>query len=234
MPHPAIAPPEFSAPTRQLPADLTDAERAALLVAAAPNPPQAQLHASHRDLGRVLAPICQAAEELHLTMQVRLRVRLAVLRTMAATGRAYPTWDPSTWAEAARGAGHNAPSVLAVAHRLGCLTGEDALAFVVRPTWFAYRVFGHEAVEGELHRVQEYLENVGYGRKTARDFMLSSALSRLILLAGRPKLEAITVDMLEAVHSQIELGIERRRALFRIGRALHGLGLLPRDMPHRV
>jgi len=234
MTDPAIAPPGTPAATRQLPADLTHAERAALLVAVVPSPPQGQLRASHRDLGRVLAPIYSAAEELRLTTRVLLRVRLAVLRTMAATGTAYPTWDQPTWAAAARAAGRNAPNVLAVAHRLGCLTSEDVLAFGVRPTWFAYRLFGHAALKRELHRVQEYLENVGYGRKAPADPMLSGALSRLILLAGSPKLEAITIDVIEAAHNQIELGIERRRAFFRIGRALHGLGLLPREIPCRT
>jgi integrase len=171
------------------------------------------------------------AGELELARHALLRVRLAVLRTMAATGTAYSKWDRATWAAAAQAADHNASNVLAVAHKLGCLTSEDILAFRVHPTRFAYRIFGHTAIKAELHRVQEYLRTVGYGQKTPQDPMLSAALSRLLLLAGRPKLEAITVDLLEAVHNQAQPRSELRRAFFRLGRVLCGLGLLPREIP---
>ncbi|MCL4369472.1 MAG: tyrosine-type recombinase/integrase [Chloroflexi bacterium] len=234
MSDPAIAPPEFPAATRQLPADLTHAERAALLVAAAPTSSQGQLRASHQDLGRVLAPIYQAAKELTLAESALLGVRLAVLRTMAATGTAYPTWDRATWSAAARAAGCYAPKVLALAHRLGRLASTDVLAFGVRPTRLARRLFGRAALERELHRVQEYLETAGYGRKAPQDPMLSGGLARLLPLAGRPKLEALTVNMIEAAHNQAEPGSELRSAYFRLGRALRAMGLLPREIPFRA
>ena len=52
-------------------------------------------------------------------------------------------------------------------------------------------------------------------------------------MVGSPQLEALTVELLEAVHQEAPRGSSRRRATFRLARSLHGMGLLPRAIPHR-
>src|SRR5919108_1470689 len=90
------------------------------------------------------------------------------------------------------------------------------------------------SVRRELGRVQRYLHSVGYSPKGGHSTGLYTALLHLFGVVGTPQLEALTVEVLEDVHRQAPSGSSLRRATFRLARALHGMGLLPRAILHRA
>jgi integrase len=147
---------------------------------------------------------------------------------MHASGTAYGAWDLSTWMAVAQTAGEHAASTLAVGCWLGIFTSQQALAAGVQPLHFARRLFGRAAVEHQVGRVQQYLHTVGYGPTSADHPCFVTALATLMLRVGRVELEAMTIDAIEAAHRAAPPRSPRRSAYFRLARALHGMGLLPR------
>ena len=89
------------------------------------------------------------------------------------------------------------------------------------------------AVRRELHRVRDHLQAVGYAPGRSRTHGLFTALAHLFALTGEARLETLTVELLEATHRGAPPRSARRRATFQLARALHGMGLLPRAIPHR-
>ena len=78
-----------------------------------------------------------------------------------------------------------------------------------------------------------YLQAVGYGSASLNNHTLPAVLGRLLLLAGRPELEALTFDLIKAAHRQAPVGSQARMAYVRLSRVLHGMGFLPRPIPKR-
>ncbi len=175
-------------------------------------------------------PVDAAGRALRLAPRTRSAIRRVLLREMVISGEAYGAWDPPTWVTVARTAGEHAASTLAVGCFLGAFTGEQALAAGVQPLHFARRLFGREAIEHEVGRVRRYLHAVGYGPTSADHPCFVTALAALLLRIGRVELEAITVEAIEAAHSAAPPRSPRRTAYFRLARALHGMGLLPRPI----
>ncbi len=90
-----------------------------------------------------------------------------------------------------------------------------------------------EDVRRELHRVRDHLRAVGSAAAGTGASGLFTALAHLFALTGEARLETLTVEWLEAVHRGAPPRSSRRRATCRLARALHGMGLLPRAIPHR-
>ncbi len=198
---------------------------------------RSQLLAARRAVTRLLAPLDAAGQDLGLPRATRRHVERTILGVVHATKMVYGRWDSATWLRAGRDAGRLEANVLAVGYRLGHLSGPEVLAAGVQPTLFARRVFGQTVLEREVERVRTYLHTVGYGPSALRQHSLPSVLARLFLLAGRPSLEAVTVDLLQVLHQQMPPASERRSACFRLARALHGMGLIPRPIaahPYRT
>ena len=126
-------------------------------------------------------------------------------------------------------------AVLAMGIHLGGLTGADALT-VEKPeaTTLARRLFGSQAVDGEVERVRAYLRTVGYGVHSTYWAALMTAISRLLVHAGRAELEAITFEALAQAHAASPPRSTCRRAYYRVAHALHGMGLLPHGLKRRV
>src|SRR5438270_968146 len=61
-----------------------------------------------------------------------------------------------------------------------------------------------------------------------------TAISRLLVHAGRAELEAITFDALAQAHAASPPQSTNRRAYYRVAHALHGMGLLPHGLKRRV
>jgi len=225
----------YSAPLDLLPVELTSAERSALSGLVAPHlsreQPLPESPAPLAQLRRLLEPLTRAGEALSLDSQAARAVERAILHAMQATGRAYAVWDLQTWASTARSAGPRAAAVLAVACHLGCLSPAEALTLGVQPTAFARRLFGRAALDREVGRVLGYLQGIGYSRSSLSSKTPSGALTRLLLLAGRPKLEALTVELLEAAYGQASASSKLHGAYPRLRRALRGMDLLPRAGP---
>ncbi len=90
-----------------------------------------------------------------------------------------------------------------------------------------------ETVRRELERVRDYQRMVGYALEGSRSLGLYTLLTDLFMTVNSPRLEALTVELLEAVHQEAPPRSTRRRATFRLARSLHGMGLLSRAIPHR-
>src|SRR5258707_1080242 len=174
-----------------LPIHLTPTERDALAALAAMELEPAVHREAHKTLHSVLAPIEEAARTLRLVARTRSAIRKVILQGMCESGEAYGTWSVPTWAAVARTAGEHAMSTMAIGCWLGAFTSEQALAVGVQPLHFARRLFGREAVEYQIERVQQYLKSVGYGPTSADHPGFVTALATLIVRTGHVELEAM-------------------------------------------
>jgi integrase len=225
--------PRASSRRAQLPRELSETEWRALSVAVAPGGQHVR-QAARAVLRGVLEPIASAGEVLNLDLRATRWVQRSVLRGMVIHDSACGSWDAPTWMAVARTAGFFRPNVLAVAYRLGSMTGDQILASGVHPTHLARRLFGRPKLESELTRVRSYLQAVGYGRAALDDNTLASSLAMLFVQIGRAELEALTVEVIQAAHLAAPVGSDRRATYYRLAHALHGMGILPRGIPQRA
>jgi integrase len=205
--------------------DITAEEADALTVAAQLDKGKQLPPGVRQALVRHLQPLEETARRRHFDAVSLYTVRRAIVRTIAASGTAYAVWDALTWAAAAHGAGTHFATVLDVAHSLGCIRPMEVLAAGVKPTNFARRLFGTEAVAQEQQRVIDYLCSIGYRRDERMFHGVRTMTSRLLICVGEGHLEAITADLLGEMLRQYRAP-SLRRALYKIGQALHGVGIL--------
>jgi hypothetical protein len=204
---------------------ITSAEADALTIAARLDKGKQLPLEVRQALGRHLQPLEEEARRRRLDVVATSALRRAMVRTMAASGTAYAVWDTLTWATAARGAGTHFATVLGLAHSLGCIRPMEVLAAGVKPTNFARRLFGTEAVAREHQRVIDYLRSIGYRHDERMFHGVVTMTSRLLICVGECHLEAITADLLGEVLTQYGAP-SLRRALYKIAQALHGVGIL--------
>jgi hypothetical protein len=67
-------------------------------------------------------------------------------------------------------------------------------------------------VRWELERVRNYQRSVGYALEGSRSLGLYTLLTDLFMTIGEPRLEELSVELLEAVHRAAPHGSSRRRA----------------------
>jgi hypothetical protein len=182
----------------------------------------------------VLDPLREEGEALGLEIKTIRTVQRSVLEGMCTRGVACGAWDAPTWVAVAARAGSFRPNVLAVAYDFGRLSGEQILAAGVHPTHLARRLFGQPTLDGEVMRVRNHLQAVGYGWAALDDNTLSSTLANLFIQVGQAKLEALTLEVIQAAHHAAPVASDRRSSLYRLAHALHGMGLLPHGITHRV
>lgn len=223
----ALASADCTTARGELPVELTPAERAVLSGLTMECLPLGQHSPESRVLQRLIEPLSRAGQELVQESSVRSAVERAILGRVQATGISYGAWSAQTWSSVAQSADCCSADVLAVACHLGCLSPADALAFGVKPTHFARRLLGQVAVDRAVERVLTYLQGIGYSRDSQSTRIVSGAVTRLLLLAGRPELEALTVELLEEAHSQASPASELRVAYPRLRRGLYEMGLFP-------
>ncbi len=215
------------------PVDFTISERSALVTALAPRQLSAPLRAARRQLRRFLAPLEDVATALGLPESSRQRVQRFVLLGMLERDTAWGCWDATTWIEVAHSAGFYRANVLAVAARLGAITGRDLVRLCGQPTNLARRLFGRPALEREVGRVQNYLQTVGYGSKAGNYESLVAAIATLLIQAGNADLTAINLELIESAYAAQPSGSAAGTAYFRIAHVLHGMGILPRGIALR-
>ena len=150
-----------------LPIQLTQAQGDALAALVTRDLDPALHREAPKTLRPILVPIDDAARALRLVPRTRSAIRKVMLQGMRESGAAYGAWSVPTWAAVARTAGEHAMSTMAIGCWLGAFTSDQALAVGVQPLHFARRLFGWEAVEYQVGRVQQYLKSVGYGPTSA-------------------------------------------------------------------
>lgn len=94
-------------------------------------------------------------------------------------------------------------------------------------TPIAERVFGSAAVVAADERVAAILEGAGYPR--GKPVYLRRVVSLLLLVAGSPRLEAVTLEHLDAAYAEGNLPESARRTVHRVSRALELAGLTARS-----
>ena len=126
-------------------------------------------------------------------------------------------------------------STLAIGCWLGAFTSEQALGVGVQPLHFARRLFGREAVEYQVGGVQQYFKVRRIRTNQRRPSGLCHPALATLMPASRPRRVGSDDDRCD--RSSASCGSarsQRRSAYFRLARALHRLGLLPRRIPTRV
>jgi integrase len=212
------------------PVDITTTEHNALVIALAPKQLCAPLRAARRLLSRFLAPLEHVATSVGLPESAREKVQRTVLLVMFERNTGWGCWDASTWIEAAHRAGNYKVSVLAVAARLGALSGADIARSCDQPTRLARRLFGRADLEREVGPVQTHLQMVGYGRRGRTNESLVAAIAALLISAGTANLDVINLESIKSAHAAQPPRSKSRTAYFRLAHALHGMGILPRRM----
>jgi hypothetical protein len=101
----------------------------------------------------------------------------------------------------------------------------EVLAAGVKPTNFARRLFGNEAVAREQQRVIDYLCSIGYRDDDRMFHGVRTMTSRLLICVGECRLEAITAGLLGEMLRQYRTH-SLRRPLYKVGQALHGIRIL--------
>lgn len=116
-----------------------------------------------------------------------------------------------------------------MAYLLGGFTRLEAIG-----TYFQYRlaikVFGREPVDTAVRRVREELQRIGYGSRATG--YVPTALCEALLLNRSPRLEALTVEVLEAVRHGGSLYIQR--GIGTVSHSLVRLGILARPLSFHI
>ncbi|MHB8689502.1 MAG: tyrosine-type recombinase/integrase [Candidatus Dormibacteraceae bacterium] len=213
---------------------LTDEERSALVLVG-PRKYMARLGRVKRmQLHRLLEPIDAAWQQLEgSNLVARIVVTRALVRATAISGIAFWGWDKETWLRIFRTSTCRPYRVvaLALAHELGGISVSEAVAEGAHPTYFARRMFGPSELDAQVRRMADLAQSVGYKRESSHS--LPGAVARLLLMAERCELEALTIETIESAHAS-EPHLSVRRAYSRIASILHAYGMLERPIrrPH--
>jgi hypothetical protein len=98
---------------------------------------------------------------------------------------------------------------------------------IVDRTALACRIFGRQRVESSIKRIVDLVRSWGYGRYGAKD--VQWAVCTLLLSAKSPRLEDLTLDVLEAERKVTTIRY-RRASIGVVSRALVGLNLIPQPL----
>ncbi|MEU3343182.1 tyrosine-type recombinase/integrase [Streptomyces sp. NPDC006668] len=202
-----------------------------------------------RAIRRLLRPIDDAAAVLHEPVtphrrRARLDAAAVLLLRCAETGRSYWAWSGEewagllgkdlasfrtsvpAWAEAAA-----RPQLAAHAFLLGGFADFYKLGKFGRLA-LAWRVFGRDRVDGEIHRIRTVLAGWGYQLGREDDQLLPMVVCQVLLLNRSPHLEDLTTILFERIRADRLLPAARGNTLHAMQRAVAELGLC--DPPQRM
>ena len=152
--------------------------------------------AAAQALGRLTGPVNDALAVIspHPRWWARSHVRSLLLGGCLLHGTAFWGWDREQWVQAVQGAHSDYRQAVAAVAYLLCDQRDLYHAFRGWKTGLlACRVFGSGAVDAALARVQGHLDGMGHST-TLRRPNLQHALYELMLLAGSPLLEDLSVQ----------------------------------------
>jgi site-specific recombinase XerD len=182
-------------------------------------------------LERLIVPIDDAlsAIESHPEWWGRSMTRSLLVRGAGAHGLAFWGWDRDQWVQTLRGANNNYRRAVAAVGYLLCDQRDLHHAF---RGWklrqLTDRVFGTEAVQQALARVQGYLDGLGQAPRLQRP-NLQHALYEWMLLAGSPLLEDLAQqsELLAWLRAR-ERHNARRHGVEQLARTVFEMGVLDR------
>ena len=191
----------------------------------------------YEGLHRLLHPLSDVLNLIGDCPTSRRGAMNVLLREMHRRKRAFWAWTQDEWLETLGPDAHSFEQhfqgkscrhgVMAVAYLLCDFSGLLALGQFSQPA-FARKVFGREAVDAALERTRHELLRLGFGPTLAR-LNLPYVLCTALLVNQSPRLEDLTIELLEAVRDASPVaGIRRNYVAF--SRALVSLGILPRAL----
>ncbi|HTF65337.1 MAG TPA: tyrosine-type recombinase/integrase [Edaphobacter sp.] len=122
--------------------------------------------------------------------------------------------------------GHNRHLLVASMYLLGVFDDFRKLGIIDRPA-LASRIFGRSRVTSALKRVIDLARSWGYSRFTAKD--LHWGVCTMLLANKNPRLEKLTLDLLEAERKRTAIDY-RRSSIGVLSRVLVGLKITPRSL----
>ena len=200
-------------------------------------------HATERErkVARLYTPVKEALVYCRASAHQLTITWGAFIEHMLALDRAYFGWSTQDW-EAFVGPGSpcdrrkvSRAYALTVGYLVCDFRGFTAFARATAfTTPIAQKVFGDEAVTAADAQVRALLEGVGYPRR--HPVYLRRAVSLLLLKAGSPRLEDITIEQVDEAYVQGNLPASTRRTVYRVSRALEiaGITVRPAHIPNQI
>lgn len=156
-----------------------------------------------------------------------------LLAAMHKLRKPYWGWSDATWVEVINGIppskNCSRSPLVACAYRLCGFVAYSKIEHVI-PAAIVRTVFGAEAFSAEIARISRVLAGLGYSEKRSHQQVLR-ALAHVMLRQRSPRLEDITLSMLELVRTDEQLYSSARRGAFAISLGLVSLGLQKEHLP---
>ena len=153
-------------------------------------------------LPRLMKPLEDVCTHIELQRKYWPNLKALMMRDVGRRGRSFWGWGEEEWLESIKKAGHEKPSVAAVAY---LLCGFEAVHKLGGRRFIYYglaiRVFGRARVRQLFAEVEAMLREWGYRDRTARIYV-PRALCSVLITNRSPRLEDLTVEVLERVMQQ--------------------------------
>jgi len=193
-------------------------------------------------LQRLIWPVNDALELMEATPWASQGTRKVLIQEMHRRQTSFWNWTHDEWIDlfcptfplfdrryhVYRG---TRPQLLAVAYLLNDFTDIHVFGHQ-KQVLFAFKVFGQKPVEEALQCVSDELLRWGYGTDRAKRH-LANTLCELLLLNRSPRLEDLTLEVLEQAR-QASIARYLKTNLPLLSRALVSLGYLPHPLPLAV
>lgn len=150
-------------------------------------------------LPRLMKPLEDVCTHIELQRKYWPNLKALMMRDVGRRGRTFWGWGEEEWLESIKKAGHEKPSVAAVAY---LLCGFDSVHKLGGRRFIYYglaiRVFGRARVRQLFAEVEAMLREWGYRDRTARTYV-PRAMCSVLITNRSPRLEDLTVEVLERV-----------------------------------
>ncbi len=197
---------------------------------------------SESRLSRLLKPIDAVLDYIEVPPMVRTAVKVALLRGMLVRSSSFWAWATDDWVdflgrsyreyETGRIVTQECRSYLvAFAYIAGGMTQIHLLGQMTTNV-LAERVFGRQAVEVAVQRIRVALVGIGYAQSVSSKRLLT-ALCKVLLLNGSPRLEDITAEVLLHVRHSFPAR-DTKEAVVPLSRALLSMGIVSQEIEPRL
>jgi site-specific recombinase XerD len=190
-------------------------------------------------LQRLLKPVDDVMDIVRPPRQTRAGTMTVLILEMHRRQISFWGWTHDDWCEVLCSSkktfeqhypttnGHNRQMLFLTGYLLRLFDDFRSLGVIDRMAMTS-RIFGRPRVQAAIKQVVDLLLSWGYGRLRAHD--IQWALCQVLLANKSPRLQDITVDILEAERKQTTR--HGRSSFLVLSRALAGLGIISRPLEH--
>lgn len=192
---------------------------------------------SYKILSRLLNPLYDVLEVIGAKGRTKRDSVNVILKQMSFRQKSYWGWSQSDWCEVigikaedfyqiCTHTGSRQP-VICLAYYLGNFNSFYVLHSLYY-TKLARRIFGDNAIDDSVKIISRELQNWGYGRTKARNY-LANTLSQIFLVNHSGNLNDITTEKLENIRSQVPTDYIQDN-VFMVSKALKTLGIIDKAL----